>query len=99
MLTWLAAPTSTRVTNSRLVIDSSISGSVTRPRAAHTSSVRSSRVMPVSFGGRLGNHHSPARRFALGGSYHTELLAAFSDIDVVQSGRILTPNLSLVLQG
>src|SRR5258708_30008585 len=99
MLTWLAAPTSTRVTNSRLVIDSSISGSVTRPRAAHTSSVRSSRVMPVSFGGRLGNHQSLARRFALRGSYQTELLAAFLDVDVVTAGRILTPNISLGLQG
>src|SRR5258707_2020017 len=98
MLTWLAPPTSTRVTNSRLVIDSSISGSVTRPRAAHTSSVRSSRVMPVSFGGRLGNHQSLARRFALGGSYQTELLAAFSDIDVVQSCRLFTPELSLCFQ-
>src|SRR5260221_14635321 len=99
MLAWLSAPTFTRVTNCRLVIDSSISGSVTRPTAAHSSSVRSSRVMPVSFGGRLGNHQSLARRFALGGSYQTELLAAFSDIDVVQSGRILTQNLSLGLQG
>src|SRR5258708_10613569 len=97
MLTWLAAPTSTRVTNSRLVIDSSISGSVTRPRAAHTSSVRSSRVMPVSFGGALANHQPPAPPFALRGSYQTELLAAFNDIAVVQSDRILNQNLSLAL--
>jgi hypothetical protein len=51
------------------------------------------------FRGRLGDRQSLARRFALGWSYQTELLAAFSDIDVVQSGRILPQNLSLGLQG